>query len=98
VRRSRAGITKETVIAYTLSLNKSLKDVSPQSVINYVDNLSDDFNYNKITARHGIKCLEHVMNNPKLLTSIICAGMEDGVLLRIMYFTRHHTPKKAGQV
>jgi hypothetical protein len=72
--------------------------VSPQNVINYEANLSDDSNHNKVTARYGIKCLEHVMNNPELLTSIICAEIEDGILLRIMYFTRQNTPKKAEEV
>lgn len=82
IKRSRAAVSKDVVSEYFELLEKELKDVPPQNILNYDEtNLRDDPGRKKVIVRRGCKYPERVMNSSKSSTSIMFSAAGDGTIL-----------------
>ncbi|CAH2016663.1 unnamed protein product [Acanthoscelides obtectus] len=82
IKRSRAAVDKETVIAYIKNLEDVVRDVLPENIWNFDEtNLSDDPGQKKIITKRVAKYLELIRNTSKSSTSIMFAGNAVGELL-----------------
>lgn len=78
----RAPVTPDTIRSYFSNLEKTLKDVFPENIIDYdKTNLSDDPGRKRVIACRGCKYPERIMNSTKILTSIKLACTAVGHLL-----------------
>lgn len=74
ISRKRAAVTEQEVVAYFERLEKSLRGVPPQNIINYDEtNITDDPKGKQQIFRCGIKHAERIMNTTKSSTSIMFA-------------------------
>lgn len=82
IKRSRAAVSREVITEYFKLLEKELKDVPPQNILNYDEtNLSDDPGRKKVIVRRGCKYPERIMNSSKSSTSIMFSAAGDGTIL-----------------
>ncbi|XP_065642689.1 uncharacterized protein LOC136074311 [Hydra vulgaris] len=82
IKRSRAGVTPETINNYFDELTNELKDVPLSNIVNYDEtNLSDDPGKRKVIVRRGTKYPERVINSSKSSTSVMFAAAADGTIL-----------------
>lgn len=92
IKVSRASVTPDTIRSYFNNLEKTLKDVPPENIINYDEtNLSDDPGRKKVIVRRGCKYPERIMNSTKASTSIMFACTAVGNLLPpyVVYRSKH---------
>lgn len=79
IKRSRAAVSRETVIEYFDELEKELKDVPSSNMINFDEtNLNDDPGQRLIITRRGCKYPERNMNSSKFPISVMFAASGDG--------------------
>jgi len=84
LKRARAAVSRDEVKTYFENLEKELKDIPPQNIINYDEtNLSDDPKRKRVIVKRGCKYPERVMNSSKTSTSIMFAAAADGTLLPV---------------
>lgn len=82
IKRSRAGVTPETINSYFDELSNELENVPPSNIINYDEtNLTDDPGKRKVITRRGTNYPERVMNSSKASTSVMFAAAADGTIL-----------------
>ncbi|XP_063221130.1 uncharacterized protein LOC134530328 [Bacillus rossius redtenbacheri] len=82
IKRSRAGVTPETINSYFDELSNEIENVPPSNIINYDEtNLTDDPGKRKIITRRGTKYPERIMNSSKASTSVMFAAAADGTIL-----------------
>lgn len=82
IKRSRAGITSNTINGYFDELTKELEGVPVENIVNYDEtNLSDDPNRRKVITRRGTKYPERVMNSSKDSTSVMFSASAKGTIL-----------------
>ena len=82
IKRSRAGVTPETINNYFNELTNELKDVPLSNIVTYDEtNLSDDPGKRKVIIRRGTKYPERVINSSKSSTSVMFAAAADGSIL-----------------
>lgn len=82
IKRSRAGVTPETINNYFDELTNELKDVPLSNIVNYDEtNLSDDPGKRKVIIRRGTKYPERIINSSKASTSVMFAAAADGTIL-----------------
>ena len=82
IKRSRAGVTPETINNYFDELTNELKDVPLSNIVNYDEtNLSDDPGKRKVIIRRGTKYPERAINSSKSSTSVMFAAAANGTIL-----------------
>ncbi|XP_021711614.1 jerky protein homolog-like [Aedes aegypti] len=82
IKRSRAAVSKEQIGNYFDNLEVTLKDVSPDAIINYDEtNLTDDPGRSQVIVRRGAKHAERIMDSTKTSTSAMFAGTASGKVL-----------------
>lgn len=79
IKRARAAVSREQIGEYFDNLEVSLKDVSPDLIVNYDEtNLTDDPGRTKAIVRRGVKHAERIMDSSKTSTSAMFAGTASG--------------------
>lgn len=82
IKRTRAAVSREQIGSYFDNLEVSLKDVSPDIIINNDEtNLTDDPDRTKVIVRRGAKHAERIMDSSKVSTSAMFAGTASGKVL-----------------
>lgn len=82
IKRSRAAVSREVVTEYFKLLEKELKDVPPQNMLNYDEtNLSDDPGRKKVIVRRGCKYPQRIINSSKSSTSIMFSAAGNGTII-----------------
>ena len=72
VNRARAKVAREQVQEYFSHLERSLKDVPPNNILNYDEtNCSDDPGTKKMLYKRGCKYPERIMNSSTACISIM---------------------------
>lgn len=92
IKVCRAAVTPGAIRSYFANLEKTLKDVPPNCIINYDEtNLSDDPGRKKVIVRRGCKYPERIMNFTKSSTSLMFACTAAGKLLPsyVVYRSKH---------
>ena len=92
IKVTRAKVTPAIIQDYFKNLEKTLKDVHPDNIINYDEtNLSDDPGRKKIIVRRGTKYPERVMNATKSCISLMFACTASGKMLPsyVVYKANH---------
>lgn len=82
IKRSRASVDATIINGYFDELEKSIKDVAPEYIVNYDEtNMTDDPNRKKVLVRRGCKHPDRVMDTSKSSTSVMFAGSALGTVL-----------------
>lgn len=92
IKRSRAEKNPDEMTEYFQNLEKSLKDIPKENIVNYDEtNLSDDPGSTKCIFRRGVKYPERVMNFSKGAISIMFAISAGGECLQpyVVYKAEH---------
>lgn len=84
IKRNRAAVSPEVLNEYFQRLEKELKDVPPENIVNYDEtNLRDDPGKKKVIVKRGCKYPERVMNSSKSSTSLMFSAAGDGTMLPV---------------
>lgn len=84
IKRARAGITPEVITEYFNELKESLKDIPPESIINYDEtNMQDDPGKKKIIVHRHCKNPEQIKDTSKAGFSVMFAGSASGSTLPV---------------
>ncbi len=82
LKRSRAKLSKEEVVAFINNWAETIQGVPPSNIVNYDEtNMRDDPGSSKCFFRKGTKYCEKVENTSKQAISVMFAGTADGKLL-----------------
>lgn len=82
IKRSRAAVDASIINGYFDELDKSLKDVSPEYIVNYDEtNMTDDPQRKKVLVRRGCKHPDRVMDSSKSSISVMFSGAASGSIL-----------------
>lgn len=92
IKRARAAVSHETVNSYFDNLQNLLKDVQPNSMVNYDETcFVDDPGRKKVIVRRKTRHPERIIDSAKSSTSVMFAGSGGGILLPpfIVYKSEH---------
>lgn len=93
IKRSRAGITPNSIDGYFDELTKELEGVPVENIVNYDEtNLTDDPDRRKVIKRRGTKYPERVMNSSKASTSVMFSASAKVTFLPPYVVTQIHPP------
>ncbi|KAJ8943489.1 hypothetical protein NQ314_009719 [Rhamnusium bicolor] len=82
IKRTRAEVSRGTIIQYFNNLRTTLTDVDPNNIYNYDEtNLQDDPERKIMLFKRGTKYPTHVCNFTKSATSLLMCGSASGTLL-----------------
>ncbi|XP_071052929.1 uncharacterized protein [Onthophagus taurus] len=82
IKRATAGVTPEVIESYFSELAISLKDVSPEAIINYDEtSIQDDPGKSKVIVKRKCKRPERIMDFSKSNFSVMFAGTASSIAL-----------------
>lgn len=82
IKRTRADVSRDTIIEYFRNLRVTLSDIPPNNIFNYDEtNLQDDPGRKIMLFKRGTKYPTRICNFTKSATSVMMCGSASGVLL-----------------
>lgn len=92
IKRARAGVTHESVNLYFDNLQDTLKDIQPNSIVNYDETcFVDDPGRKKVVVRRKTRHPERIIDFSKSSTSVMFAASGEGHFLPpfVVYKSEH---------